>query len=177
MLSSSSCVLTTLTNAAHLSRTCIASILRLVFMSTLDLEDITWSLPLPAILTGLEPSMAASLCCVPLLRPLLGAGKRQRTSRVRIAGNTVLRTHQYDPEHAGRLKLRPDNVGHRAVVCADPGSGEQRPVTSPRCSDADMDDSVSDLKEEKGHGPEIKVNKQWWVTSEAGDWTQILGSR
>lgn len=144
-------------------------------MNRLDFEDITWSLPLPGIFTGLEPSMAASLCCVPLLRPLLGAGKRQRTSRVRVAGNTLLRTHQYDPEHAGRLKLRPDNVGHRAVVHADPGFREQRPTSSPRCTDTD--NSISDLKGEEGHGPEITVNKQWWVTSEAGDWTQILGSR
>lgn len=156
-------------------RTCIASTLRLAFMHNLDFEDITWSLPLPAIFTGLEPSMAASLCCAPLLRPLLRAGKRQRSSRVRVAGNTHPRTHQYDPDLVARLKLRPDRVGHRAVVQADPGPREPQPIAGVGCTDSD--DSILEIKEERRHEHQITVNKQWHVTSERGDWTQMLGSR
>lgn len=153
--------------------TCVFSIARLSYIEDLDFADATFTLPLPSLFTGLEPSMAATLCSVPLLKPLLWIGKRQRPSRVRVTGNT-LRTHQFDPDHAGKLKLRPDHVAHRAVVSANAGpEGMLMMGVLPRPSDTE--DSFSDMK--AGEGPEITVNKQWKVTSEVGDWTQILGSR
>lgn len=156
--------------------TCIISIARLSYIEDLNFADVTFTLPLPSLFTGLEPSMAATLCSVPLLKPLLWIGKRQRPSRVRVAGNTV-RSHQFDPDHAGKLKLRPDNVAHRAVVSANEGGSEGMMMMMgalPRPSGTG-ESSFTDLK--SGDGPEITVNKQWKVTSEVGDWTQILGSR
>jgi len=38
----------------------------------MDFQDITYSLPPANIFSGLEPSMAVILACIPLLRPLLG---------------------------------------------------------------------------------------------------------
>lgn len=155
-----------------LHRTCIISTIRLVYMRSIELGDLPWTLPLPAILTGLEPSMAVTLCCVPLLRPLLAWGKQWRLSRVRVAEN-ILRMEQYDPEQARKLRLRSDRVAHQAVVSVD-GLRDPIAATVPNVTDSD---SSSELKEEKGTAPDITVNKESRVASEAGEWTQILGSR
>lgn len=116
--------------------------------------------------------MAATLCCVPLLKPLLSLGKPKRhPSRVVIIQNS-LRTHQYDPEQAAKLKLRGDRVNHKAEVMVDEARSRG---SAGALGHVDGDSSTDDLKDSAGS--EITVNKQWRVTSEAGDWTQILGSR
>lgn len=38
----------------------------------MDFNDITYSIPLANIFSGLEPSIAVVLACIPVLRPLLG---------------------------------------------------------------------------------------------------------
>ncbi|ORY56948.1 uncharacterized protein BCR38DRAFT_461513 [Pseudomassariella vexata] len=55
--------------------TCILSIVRIVILSEVDFTDVTHSLPDPVIWSGLEPSVAVTLACIPLLRPLI----RRRT--------------------------------------------------------------------------------------------------
>lgn len=127
--------------------------------------------------------MAVTLACVPLMKPLLHIRRRRRQpGRVIVAGNSLLqRTHRYDPDHAGRLKLRPDMVEHRAEISAVRGGGgivDSNGITVPERS---YDSSGTDLKgtgRRKGeHGAEITVNKQWKVTREVGEWTQILGGQ
>lgn len=55
-------------------RTCIASVIRLVFLTNMDYLDVTYS-GIPFMLMSLvEPSLAVTLACVPLLRPILGKG-------------------------------------------------------------------------------------------------------
>lgn len=50
----------------------MASVVRLAFLTTMDYLDITYS-GVPFILMSVvEPSLAVTLACVPLLRPLLG---------------------------------------------------------------------------------------------------------
>lgn len=63
------------------SRTCIASVIRLGFLATVDYADITYS-SLPFVLmSAVEPSLAVTCACVPLMRPLLGIrGKKYRYS-------------------------------------------------------------------------------------------------
>ncbi|PSR83338.1 hypothetical protein BD289DRAFT_453866 [Coniella lustricola] len=62
--------------------TCVASVVRLAFLTTMDYLDITYS-GVPFILMSVvEPSLAVTLACVPLLRPLLG----QRTTRYSATG-------------------------------------------------------------------------------------------
>lgn len=46
-------------------------------MHRIDLDDVTWAPPIVSVFSGLEPSMSATLRCVPLLKPLLGLGKRR----------------------------------------------------------------------------------------------------
>lgn len=98
--------------------------------------------------------------------------------------NSLLqRTHRYDPDYAGQLKLRPDRVEHRAEISAmgngGCGSGgDDGGITVPERS---YDSSATDLKGTGGRegagSAEITVNKQWKVTRDVGEWTQILGER
>lgn len=48
------------------------SILRLIALSSIDYSDITFNIPEALIFSGLEPSIAVTLACIPVLRPLLG---------------------------------------------------------------------------------------------------------
>ncbi|KUI71035.1 hypothetical protein VM1G_07034 [Cytospora mali] len=61
--------------------TCIASVIRLGFLATVDYVDITYS-SLPFVLmSAVEPALAVTCACVPLMRPLLGIrGKKYRYS-------------------------------------------------------------------------------------------------
>lgn len=152
----------------YIYSTCIISICRLIYISQLSFNDITWSLVPTVIFSILEPGMAATLSCVPLLKPLLPLFRRQKPSRVVITGNH-LRAHRYDPAYADKLKLRPDRVEHTAEISAD--YGETSVVAVPKRSY----DSVANIKGWDETTTEITVNKQWKVTREVGEWTQILG--
>ncbi|KAF3769520.1 hypothetical protein M406DRAFT_222497, partial [Cryphonectria parasitica EP155] len=52
--------------------TCIASIIRLVYLSKIDYNDVTYTSVTAVLMTAVEPSLAVMLACIPLLRPLLG---------------------------------------------------------------------------------------------------------
>ncbi|CAN8096029.1 unnamed protein product [Discula destructiva] len=54
--------------------TCIASVIRLVFLTSMDYLDVTYSGIPFMLMSVVEPSLAVTLACVPLLRPLLGKG-------------------------------------------------------------------------------------------------------
>lgn len=57
------------------ARTPIFSIARLVTLLQVNYNDITYSTPIPFLFSGLEPTLAVTLPCIPLLRPLLGRTK------------------------------------------------------------------------------------------------------
>ncbi|KAI9036935.1 putative integral membrane protein [Aspergillus affinis] len=52
--------------------TCIISALRISVLSTMDFNDITFTLPRANIFSGVEPCLAVILSSIPLMRPLLG---------------------------------------------------------------------------------------------------------
>ncbi|KAJ5691914.1 hypothetical protein N7462_001337 [Penicillium macrosclerotiorum] len=52
--------------------TCVISALRISVLSTMDFNDITFTLPRANIFSGLEPCLAVVLASVPMMRPLLG---------------------------------------------------------------------------------------------------------
>ncbi|KAJ9144960.1 hypothetical protein NKR23_g5658 [Pleurostoma richardsiae] len=55
--------------------TCVVSGICIHSLASIDFTDITMSLPQANISSGLEPAVAVTLACVPLLRPLPGRGK------------------------------------------------------------------------------------------------------
>lgn len=163
----------------YLCRTCIISINRLIYISKITPYDMTGSLVPVAFFSVLEPSMAVTLACVPLLKPLVGLGRRRsrrrHPTRVIVAGNSQQqRSHRYDPEYAGRIKLRPDMAEHRAQIStAAPGGGDGDGDVV-RVPERSYDSSSA---REGARGADITVNTQWKVTRDAGEWTQILGGR
>ncbi|KAK8867561.1 hypothetical protein PGQ11_006139 [Apiospora arundinis] len=50
--------------------TCAMSAVRIHYLSSMDYTDLTFSMKHPEIFSGLEPSAAITLACIPLLRPL-----------------------------------------------------------------------------------------------------------
>lgn len=57
-------------------RTCIASILRLVFLSRIDYNDVTYTSTPAVLMSAVEPCLAVLLACIPLLRPLIARDRR-----------------------------------------------------------------------------------------------------
>lgn len=54
------------------NRTCVFSALRIRYIAQMDYADLTYGAGLPSIYSVLEPTLAITLACVPVLRPLLG---------------------------------------------------------------------------------------------------------
>ncbi|KAF9887195.1 hypothetical protein FE257_010449 [Aspergillus nanangensis] len=52
--------------------TCIISALRISVLSKMNFADITYTLPLANIFSGIEPCLAIILASIPMMRPLLG---------------------------------------------------------------------------------------------------------
>lgn len=61
-----------------LHSTCVASALRIHAILNIDFTDITYSSAEAYVWSAVEPGLAITLACVPLLRPLLG-GKHSKT--------------------------------------------------------------------------------------------------
>lgn len=140
-----------------MSSTCVTSVIRFVCLTQMDFTDMPYSMTLANIFSGLEPSMAVTLACVPLFRPLVGrcncrAGDNTESS---IPGRDL-----FEPlgEDAGgvQLRLRPLGFKHQAEVSAvSIASGS---------SHENRDDRDVKTKVDSGHTPGILVSRQWEVT-------------
>lgn len=90
--------------------TCVASVIRLAFLTSMDYLDVTYT-GTPFILMSLvEPSLAVTLACIPLLRPLFpkantrysSTGTRERVVSLSIRGLTTNSTIQSNRRKRGR---------------------------------------------------------------------------
>lgn len=77
----------------------------------MDFDDITFSIPPANIFSGLEPSVAVTLACIPLYRPLLRRGKY--SSNGTPASSPFANSSQKGTDSDGRRAFRPLN-DHRA---------------------------------------------------------------
>ncbi|KAJ5496921.1 hypothetical protein N7463_008908 [Penicillium fimorum] len=109
--------------------TCIISILRISVLSTMNFTDITYSIPLANIFSGLEPCLAVILASVPMMRPLLGrsaytpeltarpSNKSSSPSRrSRSTGDSEFQPLQDD---SSELCLRPIGPKHEVGVAVE----------------------------------------------------------
>lgn len=105
------------------------------------------------IFGGLEPSMAVTLACIPLFRPLVGRCKYRAGNDLGVG---TPRREQFEPlgDDAGgdQLRLRPLGFKHQAEVSALSIGNESR------------DDRDFEAKVENGHTPGILVSREWEVT-------------
>ncbi|KAF9870670.1 integral membrane protein [Colletotrichum karsti] len=69
--------------------TCVISAMRLVSLTSLDYNDITFNIPHALIFGSLEPSVGVIVACVPLLRPLLGRSQYSSTGTARYPERTT----------------------------------------------------------------------------------------
>lgn len=123
----------------------------------MDFTDITYSVTLAVIFSGLEPSMAVTLACIPLFRPLIGRCKYRAGDQL---GPVTPRREQFEPlcDEAGgdQLRLRPLGFKHQAEVSAiSVGNGSSHET---------RDDRDSEAKVDSGQLPGILVSREWEVT-------------
>lgn len=83
-------------NVEAMSRTPAFTVIRLVTLLQVNYADITYSVTIPFIFTGLEPTLAVALPCIPLLRPLLG--------NCQYSGNGTARLGATVPSFVTRIK-------------------------------------------------------------------------
>jgi hypothetical protein len=77
----------------------------------MDFSDLTYSMPLANIWSGLEPSMAVTLCCIPLLRPLISRTPATHVTKTRTSPtNTTFESLHSDDEHHLRRQESPDDA-------------------------------------------------------------------
>jgi hypothetical protein len=104
---------------------------RLVAIINVNQADITYSEVWARVFSALECSVAVSLSCIPLLRPLLGRGTYSKSgtaefqatswrgSRPTISGRRTRNVFERMDDDSLELELRPNGPEHRADVVHD----------------------------------------------------------
>ena len=140
----------------------------------MDFQDITYSLPPANIFSGLEPSMAVILACIPLLRPLLGrtayssgtggmsGDKKGRSTPSSALDSSKLaaedRKRPFEPldDDSSQYRLRPFGPKHQAEAMA-----------GNKAQSANSTTDSSDIEERAVMDRSIKVKSQWDVDVES----------
>ncbi|KAI0156723.1 hypothetical protein GGR52DRAFT_577276 [Hypoxylon sp. FL1284] len=106
--------------------TCVVSIIRLVMISEVDFDDITYTIPHTVLFSALEPCVAITLACVIILRPLFG-GQYSSDGTATYEGQpteTIPRTSNRHfkqlNDDSSETRLRPEEVGYRATIAKSP---------------------------------------------------------
>jgi hypothetical protein len=109
----------------NFTSTCIVSVLRLVALSSIDYSDITFNIPESLIFSGLEPCLAVTLACVPVLQPLArkirGSGAASGISSGKV--NSRMSNFQQLNDNSSEHQLRPLGPKHVAEARAQHSSG------------------------------------------------------
>lgn len=137
----------------------------------MDFADITYSIPLANIFSGLEPCLAVILASIPMMRPLLGRSKYTPEVTARPSNKSSSPTGQsrstgdgeFQPlqDDSSELCLRPVGPEHKVgVAVQDPTqSGEIR-----RRSEDSLEAGQSrDMDHTQREGLGISVKQEWAV--------------
>lgn len=108
----------------------MVSIFRLAALSSIDYSDITFNIPHALIFSALEPCIAVTLACIPVLLPLLGKGGHSATGTALGVGSAKLNSKNgtFEPlnnDDSSQYQLRPVGPRHdvEARAAASSGSG------------------------------------------------------
>jgi len=152
--------------------TCVVSAIRIYTLKSMDFADITYSLPPANIFSGLEPSMAVILACIPLLRPLLGrtafsSGSGGATGETngratpsngldsKLTAEDLKRPFEPLDDDSSQYRLRPLGPKHQAEASA-----------AIKTMSVNSSAEESDLEEREARDRGIKVKSQWEVDVE-----------
>ena len=151
-------------------RICIISIVRIDAINRLDYSDITYSVVLDSICTGLEPTLGVINACLPLLQPVVSKCSGSTLfswSRLRSSVGTSQRRLKpketpckpSDGPQSGKFHRMPADLYLLTDVTATKihFSGPSNPTTS----DNDADSFIDDLAEHSG----IKVKQRVEIDS------------
>lgn len=134
----------------------MVSAIRIHTLSSMDFADITYSIPSANIFSGLEPSVAVILACIPLLRPLLGRHKGSTDGPSRYGASST-------PSQA--LELKSKDARHFEPLSDDSSQYRLRPVGPKHLADVRTTTPTgrgsSDFEDEDANG--ITVSKRWKV--------------
>ncbi|KAI6087259.1 hypothetical protein F4821DRAFT_259218 [Hypoxylon rubiginosum] len=107
--------------------TCVVSIVRVVIMTQIDFNDITYTIPHTVLFSALEPCVAVTLACVIILRPLFGGqyspdgtATFASPSADALSRNVSNRHFKQLNDDSSETRLRPEEVGYRATVAKSP---------------------------------------------------------
>ncbi|KAK1148775.1 hypothetical protein N8T08_008660 [Aspergillus melleus] len=145
--------------------TCIISALRISVLSTMDFNDITFTLPRANIFSGVEPCLAVILASIPLMRPLLGRSTympevtaRRPTKSSTPSGPKPADADGFQPlqDNSSQLCLQPmsGKVVQNSASTGDLSGGSQESLATR--------DTV-DQQQDKNGG--IRVRHEWIVHS------------
>lgn len=137
----------------------------------MDFADITYSIPLANIFSGLEPCLAVILASIPMMRPLMGRSKytpevtahpsnksSSPSGRSRSTGDSEFQPLQDD---SSELCLRPVGPQHKVGV-AVPNPTKPREI--PRGSEDSLEAGESrDMDQMQNGGLGISVKQEWAV--------------
>lgn len=147
--------------------TWVITIYRQVALKDLVFADMTHSGVLATILSGIEPSVAIALACIPLLRPLWGRSESDsKSSGYDFSNGSSKKSNMY----SSRSKTR----DHDPIDTVDDTSSEiyLRPVKAEHSTKTSTSRVVEENPCGKKHvnGPEgpntITVERRWEVNSE-----------
>ncbi|XXH04340.1 hypothetical protein Hte_010754 [Hypoxylon texense] len=106
--------------------TCVVSIVRVVMMTQIDFDDITYTIPHTVLFSALEPCVAVTLACVIILRPLFGGQYSPDGTATFNSPSVVALSKKVSNRHFKQLnddsetRLRPEEVGYRATAAKSP---------------------------------------------------------
>lgn len=147
-------------DSAMTSSTTAIGCARLIAIINVDQADITYSEIWARVFSALECSVAVSLSCIPLLRPLLGRGTYSkggtaefqatswRGSRPTISGRRTRNVFERMDDDSLELELRPNGPEHRADVVHHKGVN-----------------ATGGIRPTSGSEDNIMVSHEWNVTS------------
>lgn len=86
----------------------IISAIRLYSILHVDMTDVTYTILMPIMWSALEPCLAITLACIPLLRPLLG-GRYTPTGTAKL-GSPTMRSRAVTQKRGRRFNLLEDEI-------------------------------------------------------------------
>ncbi|KAI1340025.1 hypothetical protein F5Y15DRAFT_61891 [Xylariaceae sp. FL0016] len=131
--------------------TCIISIIRVKLLSGVDFADVTYTISNAVLFSALEPCLAITLACVPVLRPLLPQ-RYQPSESAKIGASTIRRMPR-----SGRFDSKPGQYSSTEQLRPDPFRQEN-----------DVETGTKTKKNTMGDGGDVElqskaVRKTWGI--------------
>jgi hypothetical protein len=125
-----------------------------VTLTNVDFTDVTFTIPHTVLFSALEPCLAITLACVPVLRPIFG-GRYSTTgtakfgppTRKTLTQKSSRRFRQLN-ENSSETRLRPEQLEYQAHIAAKAATSLQ--VPGPKEEGGDVELGAITVRQEWG---------------------------